>query len=66
MAPLDLGSLPGKGSVVIAATRRKLTAVALASTLETLANAHGKESQLDELKALVKSATPDIADEIGW
>jgi hypothetical protein len=66
MAPLDLGSLPGKGSVVIAATRRKLTAVALASTLETLANAHGKESRLDELKALVKSATPDIADEIGW
>ena len=66
MSPLDLGSLPGKGSVVIAATRRKLTAIALASTLETLASAHGKESQLDELKALLKSASPDIADEIGW
>lgn len=66
MAPLDLGALPGKGSVVIAATKRKLTAVALASTLETLASAHGKESQLEEIKALVKSATPEIAGEIGW
>jgi hypothetical protein len=66
LAPLDLGALPGKGSVVIAATRRKLTAVALASTLETLASVHGKENQLDELKALVRSATPEIADEIGW
>jgi hypothetical protein len=64
--PLDLGKLPGRGSVVIATTKRKLTAVALAGTLETLATAHGKEKQLEELKALVKSATPDIAEEIGW
>lgn len=66
LAPIDLGGLPGRGSVVIASTKRKLTAVALAGTLETLAAAHGKQSELEELKDLVKSATPEIAEEIGW
>lgn len=66
LAPINLGNMPGKGSVVIGATRRKLTAVALASTLESLASIHDKESELDAIKALVKKSTPEIAEEIGW
>jgi hypothetical protein len=66
LTPPDLKKLPGRGSVVIGPTKRKLTAIAFVSTLEQVALANGKEEELRALKKAIKKSNPEIAEEIGW
>jgi hypothetical protein len=66
LTPPDLTKLPGRGSVVVGPTKRKLTAIAFVSALEQVAEANGNQQELKTLKKAIKKSNPDIAQEIGW
>jgi hypothetical protein len=65
LALSGLSSLPVRNSATSGA-RRKLTATALSSALEKVADKTTLQRELIALKAALREEMPSIADEVGW
>lgn len=66
IVPSGTGGLPGRGPQPTGAVERKLTAAALVSILDSIAEEHQLTAQLAALKSALKKENPKMAREIGW
>lgn len=66
IVPIGTSGLPKRGAQAVPNVERKLTATALVSLLEGIANSEGLHDELAQLKSALKRENPKIAQEIGW